>query len=305
MGRNHLRLLAELPQFELVGLFDRDERAAAKQAACYGIRAFESYEALLETVQAVHVALPSSLHRQYAVDAAEAGCHVLVEKPLALTLEDADAIIAACTANDRTLCVGHVERYNPAIAILAKLIETPDIISLDFQRLSPFDGRIQDADVVFDLMVHDLDILGWLLPGPIRRVQSQGACVHSDRLDYAQALIEYESGAVASLTASCITETKVRSVRLNGRDSCVMIDCLKRQVDIFRGTQYRIEEGRSAIQYRQKSSIEQVAVPSIEPLRAEFEEFARAIRAHDTPATDGTAARRAIELCGLIVARAT
>jgi predicted dehydrogenase len=304
MGRNHLRVLSTLPQFELVGLFDANGEVAASQAKLYGIQAFDNYEALLNEVQAVHVATPSRLHEEYAVAAARAGRHVLVEKPLALTLAAADAIIAACEANKVTLCVGHIERYNPAITALANVVEPSDLISLDFQRLSPFDGRVQDADVVFDLMVHDLDILGWLVPAAIKRVQSQGVCCSSKRLDYAQALIEYESGIVASLTASRVTETKVRSARINGQGFCVVVDSLNRQVSVFRKTTYDLNAG-SNIRYLQESVVQQVAVPFIEPLRAECEEFARAINEGDTPKTNAATARRAVELCELIVAGAT
>ncbi|MDR2587040.1 MAG: Gfo/Idh/MocA family oxidoreductase, partial [Coriobacteriales bacterium] len=280
MGRNHLRVLSTMPQFELVGLYDADAAAATGQAEQYGIEAFSRFEDMLEAVEAVHVVVPSFLHREFACAAAAKGRHVLVEKPIALTLEDADAIIAACEAQGVTLCVGHVERYNPAIATLADIVERDDIIAIDFRRLSPYDERVQDADVVHDLMVHDLDILNWLVPLPLRRLSAQGAQVHSDKLDYAQALLEYEGGTVASLTASRATESKIRAIQITGRKAFIIVDCLNRSVEISRKTHYTLDVGRD-ISYRQESIVEKVFVPFKEPLLAEFEEFARAIVAGD------------------------
>jgi virulence factor len=288
-----------MPQVSLVGLYDTDAQAAEKQAVQYGITNFADYGDLLAAVDTVHVVVPSFLHHEFALHAARADCHVLVEKPLAVTVDEADDIIAACEDRGVTLCVGHVERYNPAIITLADIIDPDDIITLDFQRLSPYDGRVQDIDVVHDLMVHDLDVLNWLVPGPIRSIKSQGVAVHSDKLDYAQALIEYESGVVASLTASRVTESKIRSIHISGRSSFITADCLNRSVEISRKTHYRLDVSRD-IQYSQENIVERVSVPYKEPLLAEFEEFYRCIAEGTVPRTSGLCARRALELCDLI-----
>jgi predicted dehydrogenase len=250
------------------------------------------------------VVVPSSLHKEYALKAVEKDCHILVEKPIALNLEDADAIIAACEARGVTLCVGHVERYNPAVLTLADILDPADIIALDFQRLSPYDPRISDADIVHDLMIHDVDILNWLVPLPIERLQSQGARIHSDALDYAQAFIEFEGGIVASLTGSRVTETKVRTARITCRDKVVTIDYINRNVEVSRLTQYRQDAGRTT-QYRQENTIERVMVPEKEPLLAEFEEFARSIVNDTEPRTSGRDARTALAICDSITASAT
>lgn len=305
MGRNHLRVLSTMPQFSLVGLFDVSPKDAKAQAELYGITAFETFEALCEAVDAVHIVVPSSLHKEYALVAVQHKCHVLVEKPIALTLVDADAIIDACKAEGVTLCVGHVERYNPAVITLADILDPTDIIALDFQRLSPYDPRISDTDIVHDLMIHDVDVLNWLVPKPIERLQSQGARIHSkDALDYAQAFIEFEGGIVASLTGSRVTETKVRAARITCRDKVVTIDYINRNVEVSRATHYTQENGRST-QYRQENTIEKVMVPEKEPLLAEFEEFARSITQGIEPKTSGKDARRALEICDLITASTT
>lgn len=296
MGRNHLRVLASMPAFSLTALYDSDIALARQQADLYGITACASIEQLCADVDAIHVVSPSFLHAEHACIAADAGCHLLVEKPIALTLEDADAIIAAAKRNARVLCVGHVERYNPAIVTLKDIVAKEDVISVDFQRLSPYDGRIGDANVVYDLMIHDLDVLNWLIPQDPVQINSQGVIVYSQQLDYAQALIGYEGGVVASLTASRITESKVRKANINTRNAYISVDYLNRSIEISRKTRFNLDVGYQA-QYLQESIIEKVFVPFKEPLVTEFEEFARCINCGGVPATNGEAARKALMLC--------
>ena len=230
MGRNHLRVLSSMSQFQLVGCFDTNASASKEQAALYGIKQFDSQEELFDQVELVHVVVPSFLHRDAAVAAANAGCHVLVEKPIALTIEDAQAIVDACDASGVKLCVGHVERFNPAIVALAGIVANEEVLSVDFHRMSPYDKRVSDASVVQDLMIHDIDVLNWIADSPVRRVQSQGRVVYSDKPDYVQALVEFENGLVASLTASRITESKVRSAEINAKDAFISVDYLNRSV---------------------------------------------------------------------------
>ena len=296
MGRNHLRVLATMPAFELVCLYDANSEEASRQAQAYGIAACDSPEQLFSMVDAVHVVSPSYLHAEHASKAAEAGCHLLVEKPIALNLTDADAIIQAAERNGVVLCVGHVERYNPAIITLADIVSQEEVISVDFKRLSPFDGRITDANVVYDLMIHDLDVLNWLIPAEPVRVSSQGVIVYGQQLDYAQAMIGYEGGVVASLTASRITESKVRKASISTRNAYVEVDYLNRSVEITRKTRFNLDVGYQA-HYLQESIVEKVYVPFKEPLVAEFEEFASCIHSGSVPATDGLAARKALALC--------
>ncbi|MDR1014715.1 MAG: Gfo/Idh/MocA family oxidoreductase [Coriobacteriales bacterium] len=296
MGRNHLRVLSELRGFDLVGCFDVNREAAAEQAARYGIAAFDSVEALYAATEAVTVVVPSSLHAQYAVAAAKSGCHVFVEKPIALTLDEADAIIDACAACGVKLMVGHIERFNPAIVALRDVIRDEEAIALRFQRLSPYFERINDASVVEDLMIHDIDILNSLVTSPIAEIQAQGAKVFTDRLDFAETLIRFESGQLASLTASRVTQMKIRRASVTSRTAYVTADYLTHSVEVTRKTNFSEDRGASA-QYAQESTVESVVVPLKEPLRAEFECFAEAVRADGPVHTDGASARRALETC--------
>jgi len=299
MGRNHLRVLSTMAEYSLVGCFDTNQAASKELAAHYDITAFSSTEELFTAVDVAHIVAPSFLHKELAVAAAAAGCHVLVEKPIALNASDAQDIIDACATAEVRLCVGHVERYNPAVMTLQSILEQEDLISVDFRRMSPFYGRAADASVVLDLMIHDLDILNSLVDAPLKRIVSQGAVVFTNKLDYAQAMVTYENGFVASLTASRVTESKIRRADVNARNSYVAVDFLNRTVDISRKTNFSLDVGYP-VQYKQENIIEKVLVPINEPLRSEFEHFAHAINTGAPVATSGEMGKRAVELCQLI-----
>lgn len=296
MGRNHLRVLSTMPEYNLIGCYDAVPEAAKAQASHYGIVAFSSMEELFAAVDVVNIAAPSSLHKEIAIAAAKAGCHVLVEKPIALNGADAQEIIDACNKAGVRLCVGHVERYNPAIVTLAEIIGREELISVDFRRMSPFYNRISDADVVQDLMIHDIDILNAIAKSPIKRVVSQGAVVFTDRLDYAQALVTYEDGLVASLTASRVTESKIRKAQINAKNAFVRVDYLNRAVEVSRKTNFSLDVGHP-LEYTQENIVEKVFVPMSEPLRSEFEHFAHCINTGDEIKTSGEMGKKAIELC--------
>lgn len=296
MGRNHLRVLSTMHEYDLVGCCDVNEDSAKQQADFYGIKAFKTREELFSEVDQVNIVTPSFLHEECAVEAARAGCHVLVEKPIALTLEGAQHIIDACDAAGVRLCVGHVERFNPAITTLLEILEHEEVISVDFRRMSPFDRRVSDASVVQDLMIHDIDVLNAIADAPVKRVVSQGANVYTDKLDYAQALVEFESGLLASLTASRVTESKVRCAEINARNAFIAVDYLNRSVRISRKTNFTLDVGYS-LQYKQENIIEQVFVPANEPLRAEFQHFAQCIKTGEPIATSGEMGKKALALC--------
>jgi len=299
MGRNHLRLLSTMPQFELVGCFDQDRQLSRQYASQYGITAFESPEQLFEEVDVVHIVAPSELHHDLTLAAAACRCHVLVEKPLALNPDDAQDIIDACEAEGVKLCVGHVERFNPAISSLMGIIESEELISMDFRRMSPYYQRVSDTSVVMDLMIHDIDIMNAICNEPIKRLSAHGICLYANQIDYAQALITFKSGKQASLTASRITESKIRTAKVNARTAYIDVDYLARTVEIYRKTQFALDVGYP-VQYTQENIIEKVFVPMEEPLRAEFEHFAQAI-INDIPiGPSGKMGKQALEICQLI-----
>ena len=296
MGRNHLRVLSTMPQYDLIGCYDADAQLAQKNASQYGIQSFESPQQLFEEVDVAHIVVPSSLHHELAIQAAEYGCHVLVEKPIALTVEDAANITETCAAKGVKLCVGHVERFNPAIMSLLGIVQSEELITIDFRRMSPFYARIMDASVVTDLMIHDIDVLNALCDEPIKSLDAQGACIYTDKIDYAQALITFESGKMASLTASRVTESKIRKAQVNAKNAFIDVDYLARSVEISRKTNFALDVGYP-VQYTQENIVEKVFVPLEEPLRAEFDHFASAI-IHDTPVgPSGQMGTKALKMC--------
>lgn len=299
MGKNHVRVYDSMPEFELVGVYDANQETAKQMAEQYGVQAFQTPEDLFEQVEAVSIAAPSSLHHDLTIRAAQAGCHVLVEKPIALNVEDAQEMIDACEKNHVVLMVGHVERYNPAVIELMKVLESEKLIALDFKRMSPYDPRISDANVVQDLMIHDIDVLNAIVKDPIEKLASQGAKVFSNKLDHVQAMIRYESGILASITASRVTESKVREIQINTESAYIVVKFIERSIEIMRKTNFNLDVGHS-MSYRQENIVERVFVPLSEPLRNEFAHFAQCIREGVQPQTDGRMSLKALQLCEMI-----
>lgn len=305
MGRNHVRILSgEKRGCEFVGVFDPDRDRAAGMARQFSVRAFPSAEALMEQADAVTVAAPSSLHREIALEAARRGLHALVEKPMALTWADAQEISAAFAAAGRVLMVGHVERYNPVVAELCKLVAHEAVTALEVRRYSPYDRRISDADVVQDLMIHDIDLVCGVLVGEEpKRLFAAGASAVSGKLDYVQALMQFGNGVVASLVASRITETKVREIAVHTDRSYILADLLNRSLSVMRKTNLVIDEG-TASAYRQDSVIQKVFVPMVEPLYMELTDFIDCAVYGRQPMADGPAACRAIRIAEAVSGQA-
>ena len=299
MGRNHLRVLSTMHEYELVGCFDTVASAAQTQAALYGIRAYENMDELLADVDVAHVVVPSFLHREIAIQAAQHGCHVLVEKPIALTVEDAQAIIDACESNGVRLCVGHVERFNPAVIAMSQVIKTEELVAAEFHRMSPFYGRVSDASVVQDLMIHDIDVLNSLAQAPVKKVSAHGVKLYTDKLDFCQALVTFEDGFCASLVGSRVTEAKIRTADIDCKKAHISIDYIDRKVEVSRKTSFQLDAGHD-IQYTQENIIERVVVPNTEPLRAEFAHFAHCIVSGDEVLTSGEMGLRALQLSDMI-----
>ena len=286
VGRHHARILAELPEVDLVAVADLDAARAAAAADRSGCRAESRASALLDDVDAVTVAVPTEAHRQVAEPFLERGIPVLVEKPIAASLADADALIAAASAAGTLLAVGHTERYNPAVIAARPLITAPRFIEV--HRLAQFPDRSLDVDVVFDVMIHDLDLVLDLCGAAPAAIEAVGVPVLSERVDIASARIRFDNGCIANLTASRISRERVRKLRFFQKDALVAIDCAAQQVDAWRvrrsaGSAPAIEGGA-------------LDVPPGEPLALELEDFVRAVRSGRSPGVDGCDGRRALAL---------
>ncbi len=280
-GRNHVRVLSDLPTAELTTVIDLDRELAAQVAAEFGTSACGSLDELIDQVDAAVVAVPTVSHADVGVRLLEAGLHVLVEKPMTPTLAEADRLLAA--AGDRVLAVGHVEFYNPAVQAL--LARRPAAGYVEVQRLAPFTPRSLDIDVVLDLMIHDLQIFHALDPSPVREVRATGINVLSPRVDMANARVELESGCVANLTASRVSSERVRKLRVIPPNHYYSLDYEQQHIKGYRVEQ--LEGGPQIVR-------EDLPVDRCEPLRREAEAFVAACRGEAGPLADGRMGRQAL-----------
>jgi predicted dehydrogenase len=240
--------------------------------------------------------MPSSLHREYGLLAVKHKQHTLIEKPIAL--QEADGILL-CEEFDKigkTLMVGHIERFNPAVIEMKKILENESgIVAIDAKRCSPFDPRIGDTNVIFDLMIHDLDIvLNYLQPQEVETLSASALVVHSrENSDYVQAMMQHKSGAISTVLASRATEDKIRTIDVHTKTSLIRADLLNKTLQVTRKTSFALDLGYTPM-YKQENIVEKIMLPNIEPLKAELQEFAQAINSGKPALTDGRAATRAV-----------
>jgi predicted dehydrogenase len=298
MGRHHIRLLGAMEGIELVAVVDADATRAASYADVHGALALTSIEQLPEIDLAV-VAVPTEAHYEAALALLGQGVNLLVEKPLASSPEQADALVQAADAAGVVLAVGHVERFNPALRCLSSLVTEP--LLMQFERLSPFTPRIHES-IVFDLMVHDLDLACMMAGSFPTRVSAAGIKVFSDTLDVASAVLTFGDGCVASLLASRATQDKVRRVAISEKDRFVLADTLRQEVSIKRETTGSYADDAA---YSQASVIE---IPYLdrraEPLAVELADFVAAVRGEGPPAVDGRDGARIVALAHEVEAAA-
>lgn len=285
MGRHHARLYAEAPDCRLVGVHDTDAARAEAVAMAHEVDAVASLQGLLEQVDAVSVAVPTPVHHPVGLVCLEAGCDVLVEKPLASDLKQADELVAAADAAGRVLLVGHVERYNPAVEALVDRVDRPGFIEVD--RLGSFVARSLETDVILDLMIHDIDVVGSFVGGPIREIRAVGVPILSEELDIANARIEYRRGCIVNLTASRVSASKVRKVRVFQPQAYLSVDYTAQTVK-----HYRLVEDAGV---SRSIEADHVPVEADEPLAREIADFLHCVRSRSRPRVDGAAGRRALE----------
>lgn len=289
LGRHHVRILSQLPGVDLVGLYDRRPERGDVVAKEFGARSWPDLESLAQEVEAVVVAVPTVDHAEIGCRLLENGIHVLIEKPMASSLEEADQLLEA--AGDRVLAVGHVEFYNPAVQSLLQLGNPPGFVEV--HRLAVFTPRSLDVDVVLDLMIHDLQILHALDTSPVAEVRATGISVLSPRIDIANARIALESGCVANLTASRVSSERVRKLRvfLQGR-GYYSVDYHQQEI---KG--YRLEGGEDERQIVPDNLL----VEKEEPLKRELEAFISRCQGKASPFVSGRLGRQALETAFAVV----
>ena len=289
LGRHHARILSTMEGVTLSAVVDTLPERAAEIAAVSNTRALTDYRDLIGEVDAVVVAVPTELHAAVAVPFLDTGTPVLVEKPMSRSLADADRMLAAARASGAMIAVGHTERHNPAVAIALRLVSAPKFIEV--HRLSAFPDRSLDIDVVFDLMIHDLDVILAIVKSEVTSIEAVGVPVLTPKYDIANVRLRFASGCIANITASRISKDRVRKIRFFQPDAYLSVDYASQEV-----------EGWRLVRKEPRPDIQGGAIPveRDEPLRRELADFVRAVRDRSAPLVDGEAGRRALVLAAEI-----
>lgn len=294
LGQHHVRILRDLAGESFGGFFEADAERAAAVSAQLGVRAHPSLASLLEACDAVSIVVPTTAHHAVAREALAAGCHVFVEKPFTVTLEEADELIALAAAAGLVVQVGHVERVNRAVRAALPYVDAPRFIESD--RLAPFNPRGSDVAVVLDLMIHDIDLVCTLVGDRVSDVKATGIPVLTPQLDIANARLEFANGAVANVTASRVSRERVRKLRLFQRSGYLSLDLASGSGEFFR-MRRDLDPAMLATQPRAlEEFVERIALdaPEAEPLRLELSQFLDAIAGRAPVAVTGADGREAL-----------
>jgi len=301
-GRNHARIYHQLAQqgeaVRLVGVVDPDVARADAVAAEFGCRGFGSIEQLVTThseVQAASVAVPTVLHLETARALMQVGVDVLVEKPLAPSLAEADELVGLAQRSNRVGQVGHLERFNPAVRATAPLITQP--MFFEVHRLSVFTPRSLDVDVILDLMIHDLDVVLWLVKSPVREIRAVGLPILSGKADIANVRLEFESGCVANFTASRVSTERVRKLRFFQPRQYVSLDYSRQEVLVF-----SVGESAGTPSVNPQIKVAKPPIVAEEPLQSELRSFLESVRTRSKPLVSFEDGRRALAVALNIVA---
>ena len=286
LGKFHAEKYASLPECELVAVVDVNEEAAQSVAGKYGAQALSDYQTLLGEVDAASIVVPTTLHHAVARDFLQAGAHVLVEKPIAVTVEEADDLIQIAKEHDRILQVGHLERFNPAVRGLENLEEKP--LFIESHRLSPFNPRANDVSVVLDLMIHDIDIILALVDSDIDHVDASGTAVLTQGTDIANARLTFKNGCVANVTASRISMKMERKMRMFRPCSYISVDFQNRVLVKHKTGDKEMFPGIPEI------VSEESVFESGDALFEEIKHFVHCIQTGEAPIVSGEAGRRAL-----------
>jgi predicted dehydrogenase len=305
LGEAHLKKYKILPDVQLVGFWDVNPLVREEMWKRHSVPAYTSLEELLDRVGAVSVVVPTSEHASVAIEAAERGVHIFVEKPIAPTIADADKIINAAEKNGVTLQVGHIERFNPAFRSLHSY--QPHGLQPQFiesHRLSQFNPRGLDVSVVLDLMIHDIDLIHQLIPVTIARVEASGVCVISDSADIVNTRLVFENGAVANVTASRISQKKMRKMRLFQKEAYISMDFALGETELFKmgdlcgGFDVQDMMKMATLEYGEVSKhigYKKVLNDGQDALELELESFICSISSRTVPVVTGSEARKALK----------
>ncbi|MFH1878605.1 MAG: Gfo/Idh/MocA family oxidoreductase [Candidatus Omnitrophota bacterium] len=286
LGSLHARIYATIQKksgITLVGVCDINKKTAKEVAHRYNTDYYLNYHELIDKVDAVSIVVPTSLHYMVARDFLKAGVHVLIEKPVTKTLEEADELIKLAKAKDLIIQVGHIERFNSAIRAIEPLIKKPKFI--ECQRLGSIKKkkRIKDVGVVLDLMIHDIDIILGLVNSKVKNIEAVGISTVSDHEDIANVRLTFQNNAIADITASRVTKEETRKIRIFQEDSYILLDYMHQEAYLFNKHGDNIENKKILIRKK-------------EPLKVELKAFVNCVRGHKTPLVSGLEGRQALRV---------
>jgi predicted dehydrogenase len=301
LGYHHARLLKDLPNVQFAGFFESNSERAAKVSAELGIRAYPSLDALLGDIDALSVVTPTKFHHLVAKAALEAGKHLLIEKPITATIDEADELVALANARGLMVQIGHIERFNRAIRAALPYVDHP--LFIDSDRLAPFNPRGSDVAVVLDLMIHDIDLLLTLTGAKVSGISAAGIPVLTPSIDIANARITFETGAVATITASRVSKDRMRKLRIFQRNGYLSLD-----LAAGTGEMYRLRSDMDLAALARSAQpleafVERIALdaPEGEPLKLELESFVAALRGESPVAVSAEDGRDALSVALRIV----
>jgi predicted dehydrogenase len=296
MGERHCRVYANLRGAEFVGCFDVNHLRGHEVAEKYSARYFDSPLDLLREVDAVTIATPTPHHFDLAMEAFMTGVHTLIEKPMALTLEQGRTLVESAHRSGLTVQVGHIERFNPTFTELKNVADDMPIVAVMIRRQNSFDASNKDVDVINDLMIHDIDLLLNLVGQPVEEVTAYGRAVLNGAIDHAVANFTFRDGPIATVIASRITQSKVRSIDITAQNAYVQGDLMNKSVSIHR----RLMNEYKGAKYRQESVVENIYIPTAEPLMLELQHFLDCIRENRQPTVSVDDGLRAMQYAAQI-----
>ena len=295
LGRFHAQKYAAMEGVHLVGVADIDQEKARGVAEECGCRPYDDHRALLQEVDAVSIVVPTSLHHRIATDCIDAGVDILLEKPMTVTLAEADDLIGRCAEKGLVLQVGHLERFNPALLAMEPYLTLP--VFIESNRLSTFKNRGVDVDVVLDLMIHDIDIILHIIRSPLKSIQTVGAPVITATTDIANARLMFENGATANVTASRISRDNMRIMRIFQPYSYINVDFAKRTFMTLTVTDEILDSGMP------KEDIQIRTFEAGDALRSEIEDFVQHVTNRTRPVVSGHEGRRALDVALQVMAQ--
>ena len=292
LGKFHARIYSEHPDVDLIGVVDTHSGQVEEIASQYSTTAYSDFNDVLDQVDAVSIVVPTTYHHEIAMPFIQQGVNVLLEKPIAATVDQAQQLVQAADKYNVTLQIGHLERFNAGIVALSELVDTPRFI--EAHRLGEFTVRATDVDVVTDLMIHDIDIILSLTKSEIKTVSAVGSKVLTDEIDIANARLEFENGSVANVTASRVSNKKFRRIRVFAPDKYLAVDFNAQNVEVITKTEKQPDQPFAGLKR------EVLEINPVQPLDAEIAHFVKAVKTNANPAVTGHDGLAALALANMI-----